>query len=167
MVHEATRSATAETTAMTTDITIIPLAPERVAEALPLVRELAADMTAERFEDYVTRLTSPNGGAKPRGGIIVAQSANGYLRGLLGYRITDDLCRGPTLVAENMIVPGAFHGSLVSALIDALDGLAKEYGCTVIEARLPPNDHGIVGMARRRGFGFDGWRLSKALTQKP
>ena len=147
-------------------IIVLPLAPERIAEALPLVRELAADMTVERLEDYVARLTCRGNGAGPAGGVIVAQSANGYMRGMLSYRITHDLRRGPTLVVENLVVPGVFHGPFASALIDALDGLADDHGCAAIEARLPPNDHRTVGLARSRGFGFDGWRLSKSLTSE-
>ena len=152
---------------MTTEITVLPLAPERIAEALPLVRELAADMTVERLEDYVARLTCRGNGAGPAGGVIVAQSANGYMRGMLSYRITHDLRRGPTLVVENLVVLGAIHShAITAALIDALDGLADDHGCAAIEARLPPNDHRTVGLARSRGFGFDGWRLSKSLTSE-
>lgn len=149
---------------MTTEVTVLPLAPERIAEALPLARELAVDMTAEGLEDYVARLTRRDDGEEPAGGVIVAQSANGYIRGMLGYRVTHDLRRGPTLVVENLVVPGPFHGAFAAALIGALDGLASDHGCAAIEARLPPNDHVTVGLARRRGFGFDGWRLSKTLT---
>ena len=61
------------------------------------MRELAADMTAERLEDYIARLTGRNDGAGPSGGIIVAQSANGYIRGMLSYRIMYDLYRGPRI----------------------------------------------------------------------
>jgi hypothetical protein len=83
---------------------------------------------------------------------------------MLGYRVVHDLSLGPTLVVETLIVPGTFHGPFATALIDALDGLASDHDCAVIEARLPPNEPRTVVLAREKGFGFDGWRLFKMLT---
>lgn len=74
-------------------------------------------------------------------GVIAVEDRNGYVRGLMCYRVTDDLVQGRTFDVVHMVLPGLVRQlRAFQALVDAANEFARKYSCFHIRIALPEGE---------------------------
>lgn len=131
-----------------------PLGRRQIDQAYPLICAIAPALTVDRWRAFAAAMigegsaaAGPGGGARrnagmPTGsmptGIMTVQNANGYLHGLFSYTVEQDLRHGRALVVDNFVVLDLFDlPGAAEVLLHAMDGLARDLGCTAIHTNLP------------------------------
>ncbi len=148
-----------------------PLAPERVAQAFPLIQTAFPAVSLEDWRDFATPLARAQGPAD--GGIITVISEQGYIVGLCCYRVAQDLRHGAVLLANHFLILDLFdQQAVVRALADAVESLARERRCTAIHTSLPETgvkgaDDWLVRILRSRGHRVESLRMCKLLANSP
>jgi hypothetical protein len=154
------------------DDTLAPRLLDRdmVDRAYPLVRNIAPGITLDRWNRFARPLIASRSTAWPRG-LMTIQNTTGYILGLFGFEVRDDLNDGRTLHLDNIItanIPG--RDKLWSAVMDAAEHLAKVNGCRAIRAglvgELDPSDKDrawLIHSLEGAGFALDGVRACKRL----
>ena len=79
------------------------LSSDRLAQAWPLVREIANGVSLESWCAFAQAMLLPIDPAETRRGILVAERKR-TIRGLLTYETFDDLTRGRVLLLRNAVV---------------------------------------------------------------
>jgi hypothetical protein len=79
-----------------------PLAPERIAQAFPLVMALDPGLTLDRWSRYAASFVRSLEAPEPRE-ILTAQNKQGYIHSLASCRMRRDLRHGRVLEVENFV----------------------------------------------------------------
>lgn len=152
-----------------------PLAPrlldrETIDQAYPLVRNLAAGITLDRWGRFARPLVSSRSASRPRG-LMTIQNAAGYILGLYGFEVRDDLHINRTLCLENIVIasiPG--RDAIWAAVLESAEQLASLHGCEAIRAglsdELDPSDsdrHWLMSSFQAAGYSMEGLRACKRM----
>lgn len=131
-----------------------PLGRRQIDQAYPLVCAIAPGLGVDRWRAFAAALLdsatvggSRKGGGKsgagtdglpaPRG-IMTVQNAQGYMHGLFSYAVEAQLIHGRTLCVDNFVVLDLFDvAGPAETLLQAMEGLARQLGCTAIHTTLP------------------------------
>jgi hypothetical protein len=150
-----------------------PLAPrlldrDMIDRAYPLVRGIAADITLDRWNRFARPLVASRSTQWPRG-LMTIQNKAGYILGLFGFEVRDDLHQSRTLWVENIVIaniPG--RDAIWEAVINAAEHLAQIHGCRAIHAALSdelnPADSDrswLMQSFETAGYSLDGVRACK------
>ena len=107
-----------------------PLARDQVSLAYPLVSMFDVALTMERWLAYAHALTESSDDPDGRR-IVSVQSGQGHIYGVSAYWLKPDLRRGRVLEIENFaVVDVTGTRRAARALLEGLEGLAKDRGCT-------------------------------------
>lgn len=152
-----------------------PLAPrlldrDMIDRAYPLVRDISAGITLDRWGRFARPLVSSRSAAWPRG-LMTIQNTAGYILGLFGFEVRDDLYENRALCIENIVIadiPG--RDAIWTAVIEAVEQLAKMHGCRAIRAglndELDPSGgdrHWLASSFESAGYSLEGVRASKRI----
>ena len=152
-----------------------PLAPrlldrDTIDRAYPLVRSIATGVTLDRWGRFARPLVSSRSSSWPRG-LMTIQNAAGYILGLYGFEVRDDLQVNRTLCVENIIIasiPG--RETIWAAVIDSAERLAKLHGCEAVRAGLQddldPSDRDrgwLANSFETAGYALEGVRACKRI----
>lgn len=114
-----------------------PLSDRQIDQAFPLIQSILPGIRVEDWRHYAGRLISPS---DRRTGIMTVQN-RGYIYGLFSYRVDASLQHGSMLMVENFIVLDLFNPSgAAAALLEAMDALADDLGCSAIHTTLPNSE---------------------------
>ena len=147
-----------------------PLVERQVDQAFPVVQAIQPGTSIEAWRAFARRLI-----AEPeRGGVMTVQAA-GYIYGLFSYRVEPSLQYGDVLVVENFAVLDLFSpAAAASALVKAMDELAKRRGCGAIHTGLPSGDRltpdyrrWMIGRFRDLGHHLESITLCKSPDRHP
>lgn len=139
-----------------------------IDRAYPLVRNIAPGVTLERWNRFARPQISARSAKWPRG-LMTVQNAAGYILGLFGFEVRDDLHQSRTLCIRNIIVPNVpGRDTIWASLVDAAETLAGTNRCQGIRAELAddldPSDTDrawIVSRVEKSGYVLDGIRAFK------
>lgn len=146
------------------DLSFEPLSGREIAQAYPLIRELAPEMTLKRWQDYAETIADAQSTGGPQRGFLAARSSAGYLLGLCCYRVDLDLRDGMTLTVDDVVVPGILgQRQITEALFQAVEGLAQRYGCSSIHISCPVKVSWLFQLARHKDYWRCRWRFCKRL----
>jgi hypothetical protein len=74
-------------------------------------------------------------------GVIAVEDLNGYVRGLMCYRVTEDLVEGRTFDVLHMVLPGLVRQMRAfQALVDAAHDFARNFSCSHVRIALPEGE---------------------------
>lgn len=140
---------------MTADYKTGPLSRDRVAQAYPVVREIAGDLTLESWADFVRSMAADEGRIDWPRGIIVAD-LEGYIRGMFTFHVVPDLRHGRTLVIGNFaVLQMVARKSLADSLLEAVHELARRHRCKAIHATVPPTSKWATAYFEDRGHAVE------------
>lgn len=140
---------------MTADYKTGPLTRDRVAQAYPVVREIAGDLTLESWADFVRSMAADEGRIDWPRGIIVAD-LEGYIRGMFTFHVVPDLHHGRTLVIGNFaVLQMVARKSLADSLLEAVHELARRHRCKAIHATVPPTSKWATAYFEDRGHAVE------------
>jgi len=149
-----------------------PLDKAGIDRAYPLVRNIAPGVTLERWNRFARPQISARSAKWPRG-LMTVQNAAGYILGLFGFEVRDDLRNSRTLCIHNIIVPNVpGRDTIWATLVDAAETLAEGSRCQAIRAELAddldPSDTDrawIVARIEKSGYALDGIRAFKRMPK--
>ncbi len=180
---------------MTGAYLVRPLAYCQIPQAFPLVSMLDMALTVEQWQDYAGAMIQPPGDrngqrteaavvAGPQGDrtkdlnglheghrMLSVQSEQGHIYGVSAYWLKPDLRRERVMEIENFAVvdvTGTRRAARV--LLDGLEALAREQGCScivigllnpMIRRRLRDEQEATVDLFKATGFQGDYMRLRK------
>lgn len=149
---------------MKVDYRTAPLSPNRIAQAFPVVREIAGDLTLESWSAYAQSMARRDEDADWPAGIIVAD-LDGYIRGLFTYHVVPDLRHRRTLVISNFaVLHMVARKTLADALLESVRQLAERYRCGAVHAHVPPRSAWAVGYFEERGHKVERLVLCQPLA---
>ena len=159
-----------EHSATETPLVARPLEKDAVERAYPLVRNLAPSITLERWVRFARLHIDGHSAQWPRG-LVTIENAAGYILGLFGFEVRNDLVESRTLRITNIIIPNIPGRDWVwESAFAAIEGLAKENGCRAIRAEvgdeLDPSDTErgwVVAALGTSGYALDGVGAFKRL----
>jgi hypothetical protein len=149
---------------MKPSIIVERLAPERLAQAYPLLVAADAGLTLDQWLRFAQSLDGPDSG------ILAVQTASGYLLGLMTYAGRPDLHYGRRLDVDNFITLHPIHATVARQLLEATDRIAAALDCSVIQFGLdvtralvpiPIDSHADTALLSRSGYAIEGVRLCK------
>lgn len=148
-----------------------PLMASQFRQAFPLIRLMVPHLTLDSWVCYAEALCRGDSGA---GGIVSAQGEDGYIYGLVCYRVAPSPQLGRTLVVEHFVALDLFDGSAaIRALIDAIERIARDRHCARVHLTLPHArtelgriDGSLHGSFREAGYEVDSVTLCKRLISK-
>ena len=109
-----------------------PIDPDRLGEALPLVRMSIPGITETRWLGHCSQMI------RLGGGVIAAAAPDGALHGIASWRPDDDLRLGLVLRVEMMVAIELSAASPVrTALCDALEALCLDHEAVGVALSLP------------------------------
>ena len=140
------------------------LSPDRIAQAFPVAREVAGDLTLEAWSEFARTMVAGGREFALPSGIIVAE-LEGYIRGLFTYHVVPDLSYGRTLVARDLAVLQLIaRESLADALLKEIHQLARRHRCDAIHAYVRPESAWMVGYFEDRGHQVEKLVLCRRLA---
>ncbi len=157
------------TTRMGRTFHVRSLRASEVRQAYPLIQLIVPCLTLEEWIRHVEALST--GG---HGGIVSAHGEDGYIYGLLCYRIARELGRGRALVVEHLVALDMFDRSTaIQTLIGAVERIARDHHCAQVQLALPGArielgkiDGSIHGSFGGAGYEVDSIKLCKRLTSE-
>lgn len=151
---------------------LVPRLLERdtIDRAYPLVRNIAAAITLDQWGRFARPLVSSRSASHPRG-LMTIQNTAGYILGLYGFEVRDDLHVNRTLCLENIVIasiPG--RDAIWATVIESAEQMAKLHGCQAIRAGLgddlnpSDSDRGwIANSFEFAGYSLEGVRACKRI----
>jgi len=130
--------------------------------AYPLVRDVLGAGSLEAWLDFV----------EARQGVgddcgVMAVKREGYIRGIFAWRLIRDLASDPVLAVDFFVVSDTLlHQSATCALLDGLEGLARQLGAKAIAADLEPGSD-VMMHFHKRGFVVTSVGLRGQVEPKP
>lgn len=107
------------------------LTRKRVEQAYPLVQTVSDDISLEKWHAYADAYLKrgPKDGLGEKG-IISVENEQGYIHGLLGFRVDMTLRWGRTLMCEHLIALHLVNAEpIITSIIDKMDTLARDLKC--------------------------------------
>lgn len=154
--------------------TLVPRLLDRtmIDQAFPLVRNLVAGMTLDRWSRFARAQIVSRSASWPHG-LMTIQNPKGYILSLFAFEVRDDLCKSRTLCVDNIVVPNIPGRDLIwQAVVGATEQLARMNGCRAIRAgladELDPSESDrawVVDSLRKSGFELEGVRAFKHLAE--
>ncbi len=169
---------------MTGAYLVRPLALDQIPQAFPLVSMLDTALTMEQWQDYAGAMIRSTGDRNGRradvslaGGpredhhMLSVQSGQGHIYGVSAYWLKPDLRRERVMEIENFAVvdvTGTRRAARV--LLDGLEALAREQGCScivisllnpMIRRRLRDEQEATKDLFKATGFQGDFLRMRK------
>jgi hypothetical protein len=139
------------------------LASGEAATVFPLMREAVPGLELKTWLRFARRVNGSRRAAQC-GIIVVQRRARPMPCGLFVYHREDDLTHGPTLVAEHIVALDLLDPApVMRALIEELDRLAKELGCSAIRAMVLGQESLVATGLREAGHRPEGATLWKRL----
>lgn len=139
----------------------IPLGPEGIDQAYPIVQTQLPVLTLQEWRHYAHGLVVA---ANPARGVMTAQHG-GYIRGLFCHWMDRSLLHGDLLVVDNFAVMDLFGPvGAAQTLIEAMEAMAERHRCRAIHTLMP--DHRptpLHGQMQARGHQLTKVILCKAL----
>lgn len=152
-----------------------PLAPRlldrnSIDRAYPLIRGIAAGITLDRWSRFARPLVGSRSASRPRG-LMTIENAGGYILGLFGFEVRDELPNNRALCIENIIIASIVGREAIWAtVIESSEELARLHGCDAIRANLSDDldpsdcDRGwIISSLEAAGYALEGIRASKRI----
>ena len=145
-----------------------PLTSHTADMTFPLVQMLQADLTLERWREFVSEFCASTSQVKPGEGcedilwlrprgVIVAANERGYIHGLFSYQVRDDMADGRVLHLDNvMAVEIVSRAYVFDTLRDAMSRLATDHECANVYVSLSEMDQ-----RQREYFGAAGFTPRK------
>lgn len=135
---------------------VLPLRPDRIDVALPLMRLVIPQLTVDEWRRYARDLVRVPGTPATRG-IMVAAAPNGVIRGAFIYEVVGHGGNGQApkthnLTVRHVIMPRLGQEMTIAILVDSMQELARERGCTTITAVLAPDAERKIAYFRTRGY---------------
>lgn len=143
------------------------LRASEIRQAYPLIQLIVPCLTLEEWIRHAEDLST--GG---HGGIVSAHGEDGYIYGLLCYRIARELGRGRALVVEHLVALDLFdRPTAIQTLIGAVERIARDHHCAQVQLALSGArielgkfDGSLHSSFGGAGYEMDGLRLCKRLT---
>lgn len=143
-----------------------------IDRAFPLVRNLAPDITLDRWTRFAKPHLVSRSSEWPRG-LMTIQNRAGYILGLFVFEVRDDLYEKRALSIDNIIIPNIPGRDMIwTAVVDAAEHIATMNGCRVIRAgladELGPRQHDQAWLSaslEKAGYSFEGLRALKRLDK--
>ncbi len=143
-----------------------------IDRAFPLVRNLAPEITLDRWTRFAKPHLSSRSPDWPRG-LMTIQNAAGYILGLFVFEVRDDLYEKRVLCIDNIIVPNIpGRDAIWVEIVRAVEHVAAMNGCRTIRAGLADDlepasrdrDRAwLTGSLEKSGYSFEGMRAIKRL----
>ena len=109
------------------------LTRDRVEQAYPLVQTASDEISLEKWHAYAEAHLKPHrkGGIGERG-IVCVENEQGYIHGLLGFRVDMTLRWGRTLICEHLIALHLLNAEpIITTIIEKMDSLARDLECAL------------------------------------
>jgi hypothetical protein len=158
------------------DETLVPRLLDKAAidQAYPLVRNIAAGITLERWNRFARPQVAWHSPNWPHG-LMTIQNAAGYILGLFHFEVRDDLHERRILCIDNIIVPNLpGRDRIWESIAGAVEHLAQKSGCQAIRAELTdelnPTDRDrewVAASLEEYGYSRDGVLGFKRLCAGP
>jgi hypothetical protein len=147
---------------MKADVLVEPITLRDIRPLFPLMQAVEPGLQLSAWLAYAKRMTKPKGGLKS--GIAVARRRGQAMPcGAVCYRLDRDLRFGSLLTAEHFIALDLLYPQAVlTALFEALDGLAAELHCSAIRSIVHDNRSDVAENLRDAGHRRDGMTLTKS-----
>ena len=135
------------------DFIIEVLSRDQIRSVYPLVREAFPTLDLAAWLRFARQLTGPRRGGQC--GIVAARrEGRAFPCGLFCYRVEDDLKLGKVLIADHFVAVDLLDpASVLAALVEQLDGLAKRQGCRAVRSLVhggaPDVEGGLVAAGHR------------------
>ena len=147
------------------------LAIEEIDQAFPLVQATLPQVGLDQWRRFAQSQIRTR---KPRvSGIQSVLAEQKYIAGLSIYRIEQDLCHGPALIADHFMALDLFdRTAVIHALAEFLENLGRQRGCTAVHTQVrdragrwqgPPTS--MIAILRERGHGIESMRLCKLIGE--
>lgn len=141
-----------------------PLDAGQIAQALPLVRSVRADLTLCDWRSYCAAAQS-----QPGGGIECVVDEKGYLLGLMVYRRDPDIRHRAVLTVDPFIAVDLYgRDEAARRMLIRIEALAEEHGCGAVhialegvDGRFPKRCGGSFSRFLEDGYHAEGLRLCK------
>jgi len=118
-------------------LTVRALTPERVDEAYPVVRAAMPTLSLRRWREFARRALAHSGEGAPSG-ILLVESARGYIHGLCAFHVQHDLRHGPVLAIDELVTLDLVDTApAAAALMAALEARARDLGCAAVRSHVP------------------------------
>jgi hypothetical protein len=129
------------------DFIIDVLSRDQIRSVYPLVREAFPTLDLAAWLRFARQLTGPRRGGQC--GIVAARrEGRAFPCGLFCYRVEDDLKLGKVLIADHFVAVDLLDpASVLAALVEELDVLAKRQGCRAVRSLVhgaPDVEGGLV-----------------------
>lgn len=150
-------------------LTVTSLAGDQIDQVFPLIQAAMPKVSLDQWRDFArSRITA----APETSGIKSVVTEQDYIAGLGIYRVEDDLCHGPTLIADHFMALDLFNRkAVVQALAEFLESLGRQHGCCAVHMHIQdqvgrwegPSDC-TISILRDRGHAVESLRLCKVLS---
>ena len=150
------------------DFIIEVLSREQIRSVYPLVREAFPTLGLSAWLRFARQLTGLRRGGQC--GIVAARrEGRAFPSGLFCYRVEDDLKLGKVLVADHFVAVDLLDpASVLAALVEELDGLAKRLGCQAVRSLVHGGAPDVEGGLYAAGHRPEGASLLlKQLLETP
>ena len=149
---------------------VVPMTPDMVDKALPLVRAVRSDLSLEDWRAFCAPFLSDPTGFR---GLECVADENDYLMGLAGYEARTDLRHGRVLAVDPFVAADLYGRNLAAQILLArLDKIAARIGCGAVhvaydsvDGLVPRNAGNTFDKFFEKGYRADSLRLCKHLPQ--
>jgi hypothetical protein len=144
------------------DVLVEPIALSDIRPLFPIMRAVDPELKLSAWLTYARRMTRVKTGA--RTGIMVARRRGHKLPcGAVHYRLDRNMRYGQMLTAEHFIaIDLLYPHAVLSALFEALDGIAMACGCKAMRSILHDSGTDLLDKLRVAGHRRDGMTLTKS-----
>lgn len=109
---------------------------DSIDKAYPLVRGIMPSVTLDRWTEFAKPYFAARSPKWPRG-LMTIQNKEGYILGLFGFEVRDELRSNRALFIDNIIVPRIpGHDMIWTAVVGTAETLAAINGCRAIQIKL-------------------------------
>lgn len=118
--------------------TVKDLAADKIAQAYPVIRAGYPHVTLDEWSVFAKRRIRPTNEGPSTRGILVVETARGYMQGLFCYYVMDDALGGRTFVGDTFVVLDVIGVEApLAALLRAAERRAGDFGCDHVSLCLP------------------------------
>lgn len=141
-----------------------PLTSHTADMTYPLVQMLQADLTVDRWREFVAEFCAPKSQVASGAGcddilwmrsrgIIVIANERGYIHGLFSYLVRDDMTDGRVLHVDNvMAVEIVSRAYVLDEMREAMSRLSRNHECQAVHVTLGEMDDRLREYFSKAGF---------------